>query len=489
MSAAPLHSDIYIISSDDPLLKLDRSQELMKQGRKLLPEAEFFLYTYSDLQGAGGSGANLKSLENELADPGLFGGDRLIKIILKDFDNTAVEVFNLLASSNRPGIFVIIDIPRMNSKYLKAEAKDPSHLKHLLSFAPGSAGEAAFAAQNSGKKGKVGKGAKPSSAAKGGKRATGAEAKKSEAVGYLKGIGAHFELLYPPEGAELPQWIRARAKRYGLTIQEDALDFIARSCENNLMTIDQSLQLMQLLRLDHNPVNAVPTIDGQVVSETELDSASTDSTTTDSTALGSAAPGTAIPGSAAPGTATPGSAIPGSAAPAKETAGTSAPTSLAPLTLVDVETYFTQDSRYTGFELPIAILQNDTLKALNIISSFCSGQGANMSSALSLLLARMDESLATIYDGKEQSITSAPSNEQFAFFMAHNIKLSQAQDLYKKAIREMSLDYLNFLNKCLSEATQAYSTFDNDGAYLALQRLAASRDPRVVNLSPSLILG
>ena len=392
-SNAANHADVYVVCSDDPLLKLERTRDLIAQGRRKLPDADFLLYTFSDLQGVGG--ANLQSIENEMSDPGLFGGDRIIKVNLKDLDATAIELFKLVAASYRPGLFIILELPRLNTVYTKVDPIDPTPLKHILSFAD---------VEPTPKKG-----------AKKSKRSTSLETRKKEAMGYIKGVGAQIEVLYAPDGPELKNWIAARGRKYHLNIAPQVVEFIAQSCDNNLLTIDHSLQLMELLH------------SGQ--------------------------------------------------------AG-----SLSELTLDEVETYFTQDARYNGFELPQAILSGDSLKALNVISSFCSGQEMNLQSALSLLIGRMDDSLTSVALGKEKNIARAPYRDQNIFFMSRNVKVKASQEALMKAIREMPDGLLHFLSQCLSEASIALSRFDAEGALRALQRMALAVNSSAVRyLSPELI--
>lgn len=391
---AESNADVYVVCSDDPLLKLERTSALIAQGRSKLPDADFLLYTFSDLQGFGG--ANLQSIENEMSDPGLFGGDRIIKVNLKDLDATAIELFKLVAASYRPGLFIILELPRINTVYTKVDALDPTPLKHILSFDPNVDPT-------------------PKKNAKKPKRQTSLETRKKEAMGYLKGMGAHIEVLYAPEGAELKRWIVARGRQYRLNIAPHVVEFIAQSCDNNLLTIDHSLQLMELLHSDQSG-------------------------------------------------------------------------SISELTMEEVETYFTQDARYNGFELPQAILSGDSLKALNVISSFCSGQEMNMQAALSLLIGRMDESLTSVALGKEKNIARAQYRDQNIFFISRNVKVKASQEALLKAIREMPDGLLHFLSQCLSEASIALSRFDAEGALRALQRMALAVNNGAVRfLSPELI--
>lgn len=399
-TSAPL-SDVYILSSDEPMLKFERSKELIAKARTKLPNAEFLLYTFSELQGAGSGGPNLKDIEGQMSDPGLFGSDRIIKVILKDFDELAIELFKLIAASYRPGLFIIVEMPRIASTYNKVPAKDPNELKYIASFLPGSRGEQALKEQEQASKGKKTK-AKP-------KRASSQETRRKDACGYLKGLGASIEYFYPPEGDQLKRWILEHARIYHLSITPEALEFIATACDNNLLLIDQSLQMMQLVRQgsDNN----------------------------------------------------------------------------APLTLAEVDAYFTQDSRYTGFEFPVAILMGESLKALNILSSFCSGQNQGLSQALSFLIGRLDESLNVVYKGKAINLGRASQQERFAFFMQNNIKVPSAQNAHFKAISQMPPEMLKYLTQNLAQASRAFSHYDHEQAYLALQRMACVRYPSSYNLS------
>ena len=86
---------VFILSSDDPLLKNDRSSEIYHSYKEKHPDSEYLLFTYSDFASSGQS--NLAVLENELIDGGLFTSNKVIKIYLKDIDKTAADVLMLLA--------------------------------------------------------------------------------------------------------------------------------------------------------------------------------------------------------------------------------------------------------------------------------------------------------------------------------------------------------------------------------------------------------
>lgn len=377
----PQFANINLICSDDPLLKKEAVEERLAYGRQLLPNADFLLYTASDLGGIGG--ANLKQLENEMSDPGLFGGDRIIKINLNGLDTTAVEVFTSLATNYRPGLFIIVELPIIKAAYSKVKPLDPAPLKRFLSFMPGTAGGDAFDAQHSKRKTK--------------KTRKSKESQITDSLGYLKYLGADIVLIYPLDEAKTRYWINDRAKRYGLSLEPDAVNLIANCADNNLMLIDQSLQVLSLTYPN------------------------------------------------------------------------------ARLNVELVDTYFTQDSRYTGFELPVAICLQDSLKALNIINSVCSGAGSSSSSlqsGLRLLISSMDNTLSTIYAGQREKILKQQYNVQMSFMYSHNIKLQSTQNAYKKAIGLWTPQMLHLATQCLSEATMLYSRFDFEGAYRAMQRLA-----------------
>lgn len=392
-------ANIYLICSDDPLLKMERSQDIIKQWRNLDPQAEFLLYTFSEIQGAGSSGPNLKSIESEMSDPGLFANSRIIKIILKDLDNTAVELFKLIASNYREGLYILIDLPIITTKLADSAPKDPAPLRRYLSFSAGSAGGEALA-QNELPKTKSKRASTKPKTTKSMHTRMSDSAKKTEAIGYLRFLGAQIERLYTPDGHKLIEWIQRRAAQYGFNLSGQPLDFIARSCDNNLLTINHSLQVLAMMQGN--------------TSRQRID-----------------------------------------------------------LTLDMVEAYFIQDSRYTGFELPVAIFNNDPLKALNIIASFCSGCDTSKDQAIGLLLNRMDSSLNTVYEGKKLKIDwSYNSKQRQAFLLSHNLKISTTQNAVIQAIRNLSEEHLHYMTQCLSEASCFYSTFDFDGAYRALQRMA-----------------
>lgn len=199
MSLAP----VYVFCSDDPFLKSDRSSAILKQARNELPEAGFLIFTNDDF--SSGSKANLSRLENELIDPGLFGGDRIIKIYLNALNAIALQVLQLLAKRSRPGVVCIVELPRIVKSLVPAKAEP---YKEDL-------------------------------------KATG-DAKAKHIFAFLKDIGSVIEILYAPTGRDFTQWIVQRAKHYGFNIQNDAADFLTLSCEGNLVAVDQFYQLIKL---------------------------------------------------------------------------------------------------------------------------------------------------------------------------------------------------------------------------------------------------
>ncbi|MDY5994092.1 MAG: hypothetical protein SPJ14_02535 [Succinivibrio sp.] len=203
MSLAP----VYVFSSDDPFLKNERSKAVIAQARQELPQAEFMLFTSSDL--TSGSVANLARLENELIDPGLFGGDRIIKIYLNDLNSIAVQVLQLLAMRSRPGVVTVVEIGRINSALAKTAAGNS--LKDDFGKTKSIDGKAKIVIAN------------------------------------LKFIGAQIEVMYPPEGDKFSMWIRNHARnKFSLSVQDDALEFLSLSCEGNLVAVDQFFELVKI---------------------------------------------------------------------------------------------------------------------------------------------------------------------------------------------------------------------------------------------------
>ncbi|MCR5085006.1 MAG: hypothetical protein K6A65_05845 [Succinivibrionaceae bacterium] len=223
MALAP----VYIISSDEPLLKNDRHDEVMRDARAALPAAQLVILTTSDFSGSGKQG--LAALESELLDPGLFGGDRIIKLYFKDLDSTAVAALEMLALRMRDGICAIVDFPRLNTAYFKEAPRDPKELQ-----------------ENAPPKGKGGKAG----------RAISAETRKKRAIAYIKFIGGEANgPLFPPDPGALPEFLARRARKLGMGITRDAAEYLAACFSGNLCAADQALRVMALSPHD-GPVGA-----------------------------------------------------------------------------------------------------------------------------------------------------------------------------------------------------------------------------------------
>ena len=348
---------VYILSSDDPLLKNDRSDEIVKSYRAALGnDAEYLLFTYSDFASTGHS--NLSVLENELIDEGLFSQNKIIKIYLKDIDKTTADVLMLIAKYARDNIGIIIDLPRIAASFNKITPKP-------------------FADENS-------------------KKARKADLRAKDAFAFLKYKGANVEIMYAPDPKELPGWIGSRTRKYGLYIDKDATIFLASTYEGNLTAIDQCLQIIKMT------------------------------------------------------------------------------SSTNKISINDVITFFSKDSRFSGFEFADAILDGQGSRALNILDSLCSFDSGNISVNLPLLLSRLDNALSALALAKTQNPSKMSYPEKTAFFAKFNIRLPQSQNIIVKAALQMPEILVNYLNTTLALASKAYSTFDNKTAYLALQRMCVS---------------
>ncbi len=196
---------IYLLSSDEPLLKMDRADALLAQARRQLPDADFLIFTDVDFK-SGGAQANLVQLENELRDPGLFGGDRIIKLYFREYDNTAAQVLQCIAEYYRPGIFIIVDLPRLKASFNKLPPKPLPEKKSKRSDL------------------------------------------KNAAISYVKYLGATLEIMYPPSGNELQRFVAERCARYNFRIAPETSRLLASLNEGNLTAIDSALKLMTLSR-------------------------------------------------------------------------------------------------------------------------------------------------------------------------------------------------------------------------------------------------
>lgn len=61
--------------------------------------------------------------------------------------------------------------------------------------------------------------------------------------------------VWPVEPARLPEWIRARFQRHGLTVDEDAAELIAQRVEGNLLAARQEIEKLRLLHADENRID------------------------------------------------------------------------------------------------------------------------------------------------------------------------------------------------------------------------------------------
>ena len=348
------NSNYFILCSDDPLLKNDKSDELIHKAMSSHQAPEFLLFTYSDFQST--SQTNLTKLENELMDNGFFCDFKVIKIYLKDLDKTAVDVLNCITEHIRDNLLVIVDMPRIATTYTKALASDLAKAK------------------------------------KRGKALTDADKKRAFAHANFK--GAQVLSFYPPEGAQMLSWISNRSNMYGFSINRDAAEFLALSCEGNLVTIDQTLKIMQL---------------------------STD------------------------------------------------------LKVIDrnvVQYFFTKDARFTGFEFPEAILNADSMRALNILDSLLNEQAGAKTQVLGLMLSRLDSTLNTVLKCRSEKIFTQSFDVQKAFFFKENIKIPSIQKTIINASRNMPLELIDYLLKELTEASIKFSLFDLKSVTQALQRIS-----------------
>lgn len=355
MTLAP----VYLLSSDDPFLKTDRSTKIMAQARSLYPDAELMIFTASDF--GSGVSANLSVLEGELIDPGLFGGSRIIKIYLSEIEKSiSVQVLHLLSKYTREGLVCIVDLPRMKADYNKA-IKSPKPYSDDL-------------------KGQLG-------------------AKAKQVVSFLGNIGASLEIMYPPEGNELKSFIRDRAhNEYALNVDDAAVEVLALNCEGNLVAVDQFLQIAKL--------------------------SSNDLITTET-----------------------------------------------------VNAYLNHNSRYSGFEFTDAVLNAQTPRALNILSSLKETEGSSLSQVLMQIISGFDNALNAIYDLKHKSdLLKGYSNyaARTAFFAPRRILSPHSQDAIILAAKNMPDDLYDYLVQSLAEASAAVKFFDIEKAFMYLQNMAVS---------------
>ncbi len=195
---------VYVFSSDEPFLKNEKSNQIIKQARSELPEAEFMLFTNNDF--SSGATANLARLENELIDPGLFGGDRIIKIYLDSINSTTIQVLQLLAKRSRPGVVCVVEIPRIKKTTIPT---NPEKYSDKIS-------------------------------------GTSPETKLKHVLAFLKDIGGICEVLYAPSGPQFETWIKNQARKHDVAINDDVISFLSLCCEGNLVAVDQFFEIAKL---------------------------------------------------------------------------------------------------------------------------------------------------------------------------------------------------------------------------------------------------
>ncbi len=341
---------LYILSSEEPLLKQDRSSQLLQTARTQLPHASYLIFTEADFKSAGGP-ANLARLENELRDPGLFGGDRILKLYFKEYDNTAAQALMAVVRYFRPGLFVIVDVPRLTTAFAKLPA-------------------AKLPAQPN-------------------KRAD----LKKTAISCVKGIGGSLEIIYPPNPQELPQFIARRCQAYGFTIDPRTAALLASLNEGNLTAIDQALQLMVL--------------------------------------------------NAKQGAITPD----------------------------DLNTYFSDDSRFSVFTFAEALLSGQGVRALNILNAVTQAESGGAAAALPILISRLDSCLNVIVKLRGARL---PPQQQTALLLSSGIVTPALKQACLQAAHNMPPQLLNFLIANLKECALLHSHFAFDEASALLQTMAVA---------------
>lgn len=343
-------SKCYLISSDEILLKNEAFAQIIQSINKSNPEHEYMLFTSDELS-SNSSGATYR-LENEICDMGFFSSFKIIKIYLNDLDKTALKVFDIINNSSNDKLAILIDLPRVNSSYAKLEPKDPSKIKASKAL----------------------------------------DGQIKNALSVLKFKGCEFSILYPPDTQQLKSFISSRVKKYNIKITPQALDLLSIICEGNLLSIDQSLQLLNMANYEEQ---------------------------------------------------------------------------------IDIDTInnlFVQEGKFSGFELAEAILEPNSNRALNILSSLVNSQGAE--STLNLVLKNLDMCLECIYKAKEQRISfNAPYNQKVAFFAKTSFKSLKIQQNILKAANQMPQEILAYMSKTLAQASSYYATFNIQMCICLLKRL------------------
>ncbi len=339
----------------------------MREARRLYPHAQLKLYTHLDFQSTGE--ANLKELQTDLLDLGLFSGfsfdssnpeeaalfdDKLIlKIYLKDLDKTAAQVLHLLGGPRRQGVFIIVDLPRFAKSYV-------TQAKNWVPKLP---------------KGSV-------------------ETQVKAALAYLRGEGSEVEFIYPPEGAALQEWTQRRAAHYQVQLTGRALGYLCSASEGNLMSIDQCLKLFSITHKG------------------------------------------------------------------------------AQIDLEELSHVLQSDSRYSGYELPEAVFNADSLRALNIIKSMLN-QSSSELEALGLLISRLDQALKVLVRARDEQIDKLNpySSEVSDFFRRERVMSLNLRKALLKAAKFLPPEFLSYICRELESASRSYLQFDSKNACIHLQNI------------------
>lgn len=142
------------------------------------------------------------------------------------------------------------------------------------------------------------------------------------------------------------------------------------------------------------------------------------------------------------------------------------------ITIDDINATMAQDSRYSGYELPEAIFNAQSERALNILSSIC-GDNSSLTENLGFIISGLDQALLTIADAKKENISSLNrrSAEFTRFFASHRIVNFRTQNAILNAAVNMGQNFFDYITTELAKASRYYSTFRNNEAYQCLQNI------------------
>ena len=147
------------------------------------------------------------------------------------------------------------------------------------------------------------------------------------------------------------------------------------------------------------------------------------------------------------------------------------------ITTETVNAYLNHNSRYSGFEFTDAVLNAQTPRALNILSSLKETEGSSLSQVLMQIISGFDNALNAIYDLKHKSdLLKGYSNyaARAAFFAPRRILSPHSQDAIILAAKNMPDDLYDYLVQSLAEASAAVKFFDIEKAFMYLQNMAVS---------------